>query len=163
LKIRCTYIYICIVKLENAIKSNKFKNETQKAGLNVLYTAWWLKTISAKEMKTFDITHEQYNVLRILKGKHPEKMCVKDIASRMIEKSSNVPRIVDRLEIKKLIERMQGEIDGRQTVITLTEKGISLLTKATEKLNSIWEDTISMTDEDALVLNKLLEQMRSME
>jgi DNA-binding MarR family transcriptional regulator len=114
-------------------------------------------------MKTFDITHEQYNVLRILKGKHPEKMCVKDIASRMIEKSSNVPRIVDRLEIKKLIERMQGEIDGRQTVITLTEKGISLLTKATEKLNSIWEDTISMTDEDALVLNKLLEQMRSME
>lgn len=151
------------MKLENAIKSNKFKSETQKAGLNVLYTAWWLKTISTKEMKTFDITHEQYNVLRILKGKHPEKMCVKDIASRMIEKSSNVPRIVDRLEIKNLIERMQGEIDGRQTVITLTDKGISLLTKATEKLNGIWENAISMTDADALVLNNLLEQMRTLE
>jgi DNA-binding MarR family transcriptional regulator len=151
------------VKLEDAIKSNKFKSETQKAGLNVLYTAWWLKTISTKEMKTFDITHEQYNVLRILKGKHPDKMCVKDIASRMIEKSSNVPRIVDRLEIKKLIERMQGEIDGRQTVITLTEKGINLLAKATEKLNLIWENSVSMTDADALVLNNLLEQMRTLE
>lgn len=151
------------MKLEDAIKSNKFKSETQKAGLNVLYTAWWLKTISTKEMKTFDITHEQYNVLRILKGKHPEKMCVKDIASRMIEKSSNVPRIVDRLELKKLIERTQGEIDGRQTVITLTDKGISLLAKATEKLNDIWENAISMTDADALVLNNLLEQMRTLE
>lgn len=151
------------MKLEDAIKSNKFKSETQKAGLNVLYTAWWLKTISTKEMKTFDITHEQYNVLRILKGKHPEKMCVKDIASRMIEKSSNVPRIVDRLELKKLIERTQGEIDGRQTVITLTEKGINLLAKATEKLNLILENAISMTDADALVLNNLLEQMRTLE
>jgi DNA-binding MarR family transcriptional regulator len=151
------------VKLEDAIKSNKFKNETQKAGLNVLYTAWWLKTISTKEMKTFDITHEQYNVLRILKGKHPEKMCVKDIASRMIEKSSNVPRIVDRLETKKLIERMQGEIDGRQTVITLTEKGINLLSKATEKLNNIWDNAISMNDNDALILNNLLEKMRALE
>jgi DNA-binding MarR family transcriptional regulator len=151
------------VKLEDAIKSNKFKNETQKAGLNVLYTAWWLKTISTKEMKTFDITHEQYNVLRILKGKHPEKMCVKDIASRMIEKSSNVPRIVDRLETKKLIERMQGEIDGRQTVITLTEKGINLLSNATEKLNAIWDESITMTDADALVLNNLLEKMRNLE
>lgn len=151
------------MKLEDAIKSNKFKNETQKAGLNVLYTAWWLKTISTKEMKTFDITHEQYNVLRILKGKHPEKMCVKDIASRMIEKSSNVPRIVDRLETKKLIERMQGEIDGRQTVITLTEKGINLLSNATEKLNAIWDESITMTDADALVLNNLLEKMRNLE
>lgn len=151
------------MKLEDAIKSNKFKSETQKAGLNVLYTAWWLKTISTKEMKTFDLTHEQYNVLRILKGKHPDKMCVKDIASRMIEKSSNVPRIVDRLELKKLIERTQGEIDGRQTVITLTEKGIDLLAKATQKLNLVWENAISMNDNDALQLNSLLEKMRTLE
>ncbi len=151
------------MKLEDAIKSNKFKNETQKAGLNVLYTAWWLKTLSTKEMKTFDLTHEQYNVLRILKGKHPVKMCVKDIASRMIEKSSNVPRIVDRLELKRLIERTQGEIDGRQTVITLTQKGIDVLVEATEKLNKTWEDAVSMSDEDASTLSSLLEKMRTKE
>ena len=99
----CTYI--CVVKLEIAIQSTKFKNEVHKAGLNILYTAWWLKTITVKELKEFGLTHEQYNVLRILKGKYPDQMCVRDIASRMIEKSSNVPRIIDRLELKKLMMR----------------------------------------------------------
>ena len=61
----------------------------------------------------------------------------------MIEKSSNVPRIVDRLELKELIERTQGEFDGRQTVIILTEKGIDVLTKATEKLNQDRCETIN--------------------
>ena len=154
------YIYICTVKLEQAIKSTKFKSEVQKAGLNVLYTAWWIKTLIVKELKDFDITQEQYNVLRILKGKHPELMCVKDIASRMIEKSSNVPRIVDRLELKNLIVRTQGEIDGRQTVITLTQKGINTLEIATEKLNQVWENSITMDNEDALTLNELLEKFR---
>ena len=85
------------MKLEQAIQSNKFKNEVHKAGLNILYTAWWLKTVMSRELKEFGLTHEQYNVLRILKGKYPEQMCVRDIACRMIEKSYNVPRIIDRL------------------------------------------------------------------
>jgi DNA-binding MarR family transcriptional regulator len=148
------------VKLEIAIKSSKFKNEVQKASLNVLYTAWWLKTLTVKELKFFGITHEQYNVLRILKGKHPELMCVKDIASRMIEKNSNVPRIVDRLEIKKYIKRTQGEIDGRQTVVTLTEKGIDILAKATVNLDIITEKSIAMSNQEAATLNSLLEKFR---
>ena len=151
------------MKLEIAIKSNKFKNETHKAGLNILYTAWWLKTLTAKELKGFDLTHEQYNVLRILKGKHPETMCVKDVASRMIEKSSNVPRIVDRLETKKLIIRKQCTIDGRQTTITLTPKGITTLEKATIKTDEIWEKTIAITDIDAIAINNILELVRTKE
>ena len=153
-------MYICKVKLEEALKSSKFKNPVQRAGLNVLYTAWWLKTMSSKELKNFDLTHEQYNVLRILKGKHPEKMCVKDIASRMIEKNSNVPRIIDRLESKSLIERGQGEVDGRQTVMALTKTGVTVLENATEALNSIWENVISISEDDANKLNSLLEKLR---
>jgi DNA-binding MarR family transcriptional regulator len=80
------------MKLEEAIQSVKFINETQKAGLNIMYTAWWMKTIMSKELKVYGLTLEQYNVLRILKGKSPQEMCVKDIAGRMIEKNSNVPR-----------------------------------------------------------------------
>ena len=153
-------MYLCKVKLEEALKSTKFKNEVQKAGLNVLYTAWWLKTLSSKELKIFDLTHEQYNVLRILKGKHPEKMCVKDIASRMIEKNSNVPRIIDRLENKNLIMRGQGEVDGRQTVMSLTENGIKVLENATIALNTVWDNTISISNSDANSLNELLEKLR---
>jgi DNA-binding MarR family transcriptional regulator len=156
-------MYICIVKLEEALKSSKFRDDVQKAGLNVLYTAWWLKTLTSKELKNFDLTHEQYNVLRILKGKHPEKMCVKDIASRMIEKNSNVPRIIDRLEKKKWIKRAQGEIDGRQTVMALTDTGIKVLENATAVINDVWNKTISMSAVDANNLNTLLEKLRANE
>lgn len=151
------------MKLEDAIKSSKFKSQVQRAGLNVLYTAWWLKTLTSQELKEYDLTHEQYNVLRILKGKHPETMCVKDIASRMIEKSSNVPRIIDRLEIKQLIIRTQGEVDGRQTVIALTTNGVSTLESATSKLNQVWGEMVQMYEADATTLCNLLEQMRNKE
>lgn len=151
------------MKIEQAIQTSKFKNEVHKAGLNIMYTAWWLKTIGYKELKEFGLTHEQYNVLRILKGKHPEQMCVKDIAGRMIEKNSNVPRIIDRLETKKLVKRSQGSEDARHTVINLTQAGISILESSTSNLNAVWETNLTITEEEASVLNVLLEKFRQSE
>jgi DNA-binding MarR family transcriptional regulator len=98
-----------------------------------------------------------------LKGKHPEKMCVKDIASRMIEKSSNVPRIIDRLFIKKLIKRTQSETDGRHTLIELTALGISMLEKATVKLDEIMANSVILSNAEAATLNLLLEKVRTKE
>jgi DNA-binding MarR family transcriptional regulator len=154
----CTYI--CVVKLENALLSNKFSNEAQKATLNILYTAWWLKSITSKELKNFDLTHEQYNVLRILKGKYPDQLCVKDIARRMIEKSSNVPRIIDRLEIKKLVKRTVSESDKRETLITITKSGLSILESSTSKLNTLHKSLETITEKEAEQLNNLLEKLR---
>ncbi|MES2371921.1 MAG: MarR family transcriptional regulator [Bacteroidota bacterium] len=151
------------MKLEQAIKSTKFKSEVQKAGLNILYTAWWLKTVMSKELKEFGLTHEQYNVLRILKGKYPEQMCVRDIACRMIEKSSNVPRIIDRLEIKKLVKRSTSAIDKRETVITLTQGGISILDASTIVVNKVMDELLVITEKDAGELNHLLEKVRTTE
>jgi DNA-binding MarR family transcriptional regulator len=151
------------VKLEVVIQSNKFKNEVQKAGLNILYTAWWLKTVTSKELKKFGVTHEQFNVLRILKGKYPEQMCVRDVASRMIEKSSNVPRIIDRLELKKLVMRSTSLVDKRETVITLTDDGIAILTKCNAKVNILFDDLFAINNEEALTLNVLLEKVRRYE
>jgi DNA-binding MarR family transcriptional regulator len=151
------------VKLEEAIKSNKFKNEVHKAGLNILYTAWWLKTLISKELKEYGLTHEQYNVLRILKGKHPEQMCVKDIACRMIEKNSNVPRIIDRLELKKFVRRSASQNDKRETAIVLTSAGINILEIATAKVNKAFESVVVMDEPSANTLNKLLEKIRERE
>lgn len=151
------------MKLEQAIKSVNFKNETQKAGLNVLYTAWWLKTMMSRELKNFGLTHEQYNVLRILKGKSPDEMCVKDIAGRMIEKSSNVPRIIDRLVLKKLVKRTTDPNDKRHTVMTLTAAGFNILDLCTKKINEIFEKTIQMDEAAAKQLNELLEMVRESE
>jgi len=151
------------VKLEQAIKSTRFKNETQKAALNVLYTAWWLKTNMSKGLKEFGLTHEQYNVLRILKGKYPDQICVRDIACRMIEKNSNVPRIIDRLEIKKLVKRTTSALDKRETVIALTQAGILLLEASTKSIDQNMESLSVLTEIESAQLNKLLEKMRSQE
>ena len=148
------------MKLEQAIQSTKFKSEVQKAVIHILYTAWWLKTMTAKELKEFGLTHEQYNVLRILKGKYPEQMCVKDIASRMIEKNSNVPRIIDRLEIKKLVKRTTSQLDKRETVITITQGGIALLEASTLVIDDKALKDFTMTEEEAVALNLLLEKIR---
>lgn len=151
------------MKLEQAIQSEKFETQVQKAGLNVLYTAWWLKTIVSNELKEFGLTHEQYNVLRILKGKYPELMCVRDIGNRMIEKSSNVPRIIDRLELKKFAERSTSLIDKRETVITITNAGIKTLELVAKKLKPLFGNAVSINEEEALQLNRLLEKMREKE
>jgi DNA-binding MarR family transcriptional regulator len=151
------------VKLEQAIQSTRFKNEVHKAGLNILYTAWWLKTVMSRELKEFGLTHEQYNVLRILKGKHPELICVKDIACRMIEKNSNVPRIIDRLEIKKLVKRATSEADKRETVISLTQSGIAVLEASTQRINAIFDEVMVISEAEAESINQLLERVREKE
>ncbi len=151
------------MKLEVALKSSKFKSNIHKAGLNILYTAWWLKSTTTKELKEYGITHEQYNVLRILKGKHPEQMCVKDIASRMIEKNSNVPRIIDRLVIKKLVKRGNSEIDKRETVMNITSAGISILDSCTVVMDKTMDSLIDLTEEEAIIISELLEKIRTKE
>lgn len=157
----CTYI--CVLKLEQAILSTKFKSDTHKAVLNILYSAWWLKTTMSKAIKEYSLTHEQYNVLRILKGKYPEQICVRDIACRMIEKNSNVPRIIDRLEIKKLVKRTNSLLDKRETVISLTTSGIVMLEAATQSITEIMEGIIDLSATDAKELNVLLEKIRENE
>ncbi len=87
-------------------------------------------------------------------------MCVRDIANRMIEKSSNVPRIIDRLELKKLVVRSTSDIDKRETVITLTEEGIAILRSATIGVDKTFANIIDVPEEEAAQLNTLLESYR---
>jgi len=148
------------VKLEEAIKTDRFESETHKATLNIMYTAYWLKTHVSGVLKEYGITTEQFNVLRILKGKHPEQMCVKEIGSRMIEKSSNVPRIVDRLVEKKLVKRTASKEDKRETIISLTEKGLSLLLAISNLVERVTREISGIDESDAKKLNELLEKLR---
>lgn len=148
------------MKLEDVLKTNKFNDEVHKATLNILYTSYWMRDNVSSTMKEIGITSEQFNILRILKGKHPEAMCVKDIASRMIEKSSNVPRILDRLVAKELVMRTTSKEDKRETIISLTDTGMQTLQRANEALAAINKKTIGINNEEAAVLNQLLEKLR---
>jgi len=149
------------MKLEEAIKSNKFTDEKQKATINVLFTAYWLRQRFSMAIKADELTLEQYNVLRILKGKHPEQMCVKDIGSRIIEKSSNVPRIIDRLVIKKLAKRTPSTEDKRETLVSLTDKGMESLQRASHLMEEINMSMNGISESEALLLNELLEKLRN--
>lgn len=157
----CTYI--CIMKLEEVIKTNRFRDEKHKSTLNILYSAYWLKTHFSNALKEQGLTAEQFNVLRILKGKHPEEMCVRDIASRTIEKNSNVPRIIDRLVTKKLVKRTTSKEDKRETLISLTDKGIGQLETANKIMDKISESVLGINEKEAQLLNELLEKLRKID
>ncbi|MFN5227198.1 MAG: MarR family winged helix-turn-helix transcriptional regulator [Bacteroidota bacterium] len=145
------------MKLEEAIQTSRFSSEKHKAVLNILYTAWQLKTIISHELKPFGISHEQYNVLRILKGSNPKAMRVKDIGTRLIEKNSNVPRIIDKLVAKKLVKRLPSPGDNRETLIRLTAAGMQLLEASTRLVQPNTIRAIRLSEKESLYLNRLLD------
>lgn len=147
------------MNLEKAIKTGKFGSEKHKAILNILYRAWAVKSHISQELKPYGISHEQYNVMRILKGSHPKAMRVKDIGSRLIERNSNVPRIIDKLEEKKLVKRLPSPDDNRETLISLTAAGIKLLDASTRTVQPGTIQALSLTEKEAAMLNKLLDKI----
>lgn len=149
------------MKLEDALQTSKFENAQHKALLNILYTGYWYKAQASGLLKQHGLTAEQFNVMRILKGKHPYAMCVKDIGSRMIEKSSNVPRIIDRMILKGYAERSQSAEDRRETLVSLTPKGIAQLAIASEAMTQLTRQIVGLDETRAQQLHELLEAIRT--
>lgn len=146
--------------LEQEIKQSKFDNDLLKANINVLYTANILYNRISSNLKPFNVTHEQFNVLRILKGSHPKCMCQKDILSRMIAPNSNVTLIIKKLVAKKLIQVIQSASDKREYQINITEDGIILLQKIDESYKQSEFKINNLTVSEAFHLNALLDKMR---
>jgi DNA-binding MarR family transcriptional regulator len=151
------------MKLQEAIKTEKFRDSRHMASLNLIYTAYWLRTHTATALKEVGFTAEQFNVMRILRGRHPEAMCVRDIASRMLETNSNVPRIIDRLVVKKWVKRATSKHDKRETLMKITEDGLEQLELANKKMEMLNEKIVGITEEQAQQLNDLLESFRKID
>lgn len=146
--------------LEQDIKQEKFINEYEKVAINLLYTSSWLHTLNAGRLKDYGITPEQYNVLRILRGSHPKAMMLADITSRMIDKSSNATRLVEKLRQKNLVKREICENNRRQVDISITERGLTLLKKIDAAENE-WLSTLkNITKTEAQELNRVLDKLR---
>lgn len=134
-----------------------FKNEKQKAIINILYTANWISSFQNEFFKPFGISPQQYNILKILKGaKEPLK--VQTIKDRMIERSPNATRLMDKLCAKQLIDRMPCEDDRRVVHIAITKDGEHLLEIIS---NEFYEALVEkLTTDEAQQLNKILDKMR---
>ena len=149
------------MKLEDELKQTKpFKNEMQKLVLNISVTSSWLKSIFVEKLKPFDISPPQYNVLRILKGKFPECYCNQEITQRMIDKSSNATRIVDKLVDKKLVSRTEDKSDRRLVNILITDKGIKLLNEIDKTPFSNNTKLKNFNEEKAKLMNEWLDELR---
>jgi len=137
--------------------NSKFPNEHVKALINIKYTANWLNTVGNEFLKPFKISNQQYNILRILKGAN-EAVTVNMVKERMIEKSPNATRLMDKLCDKGLIERTRCENDRRVVYVKISEKGLKLLDKI--KMEEFDNHMNSITEEEAKILNEILDKIR---
>lgn len=115
------------MRIEEEIKQPAFRDDFQKAYINLVYTAGWLEVRQAAAFKPFGLTLPQFNVLRILRGHHPAPATVALLIERMLDKTSNASRIVDRLEEKQLVTRTVCPANRRAVDIRITEAGLRLL------------------------------------
>lgn len=148
------------MRIEDEIKSKGFPNEQVKATINVLFTASWLHAKVSAHLRQFDLSHEQFNVLQILKGQHPNPVAQKDILHRMVDRSSNLTRILAKLKAKGLVVIDRSETDRREYEIRLTPEALSLQCTIAS-CNEIAPDTmIGLNTSECFHLNALLDKLR---
>ncbi|MHA6249079.1 MarR family winged helix-turn-helix transcriptional regulator [Pontibacter sp. CAU 1760] len=148
------------MKIEEEIKQSSFKNEHQKANVNLIYTSGWLQQMQAKLFKPYGVTLPQYNILRILRGQHPKPATVSLLIERMLDKTSNASRIVDKLENKELVTRKQCISDRRTVDVMITEKGLALLKEMDIVEGGEGTGIMNLTAQEAAQLNMLLDKIR---
>ena len=149
------------MKIKDAIKQNKdFKDNCHEAMVNLHFTSGWLTQMNSKIVEPHNLSMQQYNVLRILRGQHPKSVTVKFIIERMLDKSSNASRLVDKLLAKGLVERTQSPEDRRRVDIMISKKGLELLKKLAVDFDNV-NKNLNLTEKEARSLSDLLDKMIS--
>ena len=161
LYILCTFvIQNIIMEIGKEIKQAKFKNEHQKMLINILFTSSWLNALHANNLKPYGISTQQYNILRILRGQHPQPATVNLLIDRMLDKNSNASRLVEKLRLKKLIERAICPEDRRAVNVVITKKGMDLLAELDKQEVLLLKALNNISKEEALQINDLLDKLR---
>jgi DNA-binding MarR family transcriptional regulator len=145
-------------RIEEEIQQQKFTSIHQKVVVNLIYTSNWLQSKQHEFFKTFGITGQQFNILRILKGHFPKSISGTEIKSRMLDRNSDVSRLLDRLAVKNLITKKTCPDDKRASDVLITEQGIALL-KEVDKSQKHYR-ILSLSSEEARALSDLLDKSR---
>ncbi|MCY7356147.1 MAG: MarR family transcriptional regulator [Rudanella sp.] len=152
------------MSIESDIRQTAFNSSYHRLLVNVLYSSNWLGNAQMQLLKPFGITSQQFNFLRILRGRFPDPVKVNEITERMLDKMSNASRLVDKLLLKKLVERTECPSDRRAVNVIINQKGLDLLTKidaAQLQFEGIMEQRLTI--EEADTLSHLLDQLRGSE
>lgn len=148
------------MELEKEIKQTTFSSVYHKMALNILFTAHWMEYQNASFLKSWGITPQQYNILRILRGQYPKPASVNLLIERMLDKMSNASRLVEKLRVKRLVVRQECAEDRRQVDVIITEQGLELLKEIDGKMNEQQKFNQMLTESEAVELSRLLEKLR---
>lgn len=146
--------------IEKDIQQAKFRNAYQKASINLIYTLAWMKDKTKAIFDAEDITSQQFNILRILRGSFPQPLSTLQIRERMLEKMSDTSRIVDRLIVKGLVKKVICKNDRRLVDVVITDKGKKLLERLDARQDEMDAVLSNLSEKDANILSDLLDKIR---
>ena len=148
------------MEIGKEIKQSKFKNEHQKMLINILFTSGWLSAKNACNLKPYGISPQQFNILRILRGQHPKPATVNLLIDRMLDKNSNASRLVEKLRLKKFVERATCAEDRRAVNVVITQKGLDLLAQIDKEETAFLKGLKNLSEKEAEQMNVLLDKIR---
>lgn len=149
------------MKIEQEIQQTQFRSPWVKALINLMYTHNSIEGFLKEKIEPYGITLQQFNVLRILRGQHPNFVSINLIRERMIDKMSDTSRLIDRLENKKYVEKFPCKKDRRLVDIRISESGLNLL-KDIDRLDHVFDNALCCLSEDeAAQLSDLLDKVRN--
>lgn len=148
------------MQLQKEVHTSRFQNNHQQALVNIIYTYSWASQKIKEILVPYNLTQQQYNVLRILRGQYPSPSTINLIKSRILDKTSDTSRIVDRLVEKKYLEKTTNARDKRAVDIVITDRGLSLLKKLDKEVDFSSLIVPHITDDEAKDLNVLLDKLR---
>jgi MarR family multiple gene transcriptional regulator MgrA len=148
------------MKLELELNQARFNTLEEKTIVNILFTAYRVNDLTSSVLSPYDLSIQQFNILRILRGRHPECATVNLLRQRMMDKNSGVSRLVEKLRKKNLITRNINEQDRRQVDIRITEKGLDLLAVLDDKMKPVFNYARTLNPAQLSQLNDLLDNLR---
>ena len=148
------------MRIDEEIQSSKFENNYHKVVINISYTYSWVNNQSRSLFEKNNITLQQFNILRILRGQYPKPATVNLLKDRMVDKMSDASRIVDRLVQKGMVSRCTNTKDRRAVDIRISDQGLAILAKIDEdfKIKDLLQN--NLTEEEAGQLSDLLDKLR---
>ncbi len=146
--------------IDKDIQQSKFRNAYQKAAINLFFTVGWMRDKTKTFFEEEDITMQQFNILRILRGSFPQPLSTLQIRERMLEKMSDTSRIVDRLITKGLVKKVTCKSDRRLVDVIITDKGKKLLEKLDLREGDMDGVLGNLSENDANILSDLLDKLR---
>jgi DNA-binding MarR family transcriptional regulator len=147
--------------LQESIKQNKFKDEHHKLMLNLIYSGGLIQAEQTRFFKPYDISPQQYNVLRILRGQQTKPVSIGLLQERMLDQMSNASRLVEKLKQKSLVTRNECKQDRRQMDVCITKVGLDLLEQIDNKIEAFEKRVTNLSKSEAKILNELLDKLNT--